>query len=904
MAESQSLIGQAVSHYRIIEKLGGGGMGVVYKAEDTRLHRFVALKFLPDDVAKDPQALARFQREAQAASALNHPNICTIYDIGDKNGRAFIAMEFLEGKTLKHTIAGRPMELEKLLDVAIGVADGLNAAHSKGIIHRDVKPANIFVTESGHAKILDFGLAKMDSVKGMSRDAETLATQDVDPDHLTSPGSTLGTVAYMSPEQVLGKGLDARTDLFSFGVVLYEMATGFLPFRGESSGAIFDAILRKEPITPVRLNSEVPTELEQIIFKAIEKDRDLRYQSAADLRADLKRLKRKSSSGHQRAASPSRVPLSADRAGALVATPDVQQARAKPWLAPTILAAVLVLFVGAFIAYNLLVLSRRPEPREIQVTKVTSKGNVLGVATSPDGRYFAYVLHDRNGFSLWMHQNGSNSDAQILARESLALHRLTFSPDGNYLYFTRQSQTQQLYEDLYVMPMLGGTPRILTKRVDSPAAFSPNGRRFMFMRTDPKRNVAEVQIAEADGRGEELVATINEAGGASPSGGSWSPDEKMLAVAVNFWAKEKTGSALETISLADGSAHVLYSSHYNIGRPLWLPGGRALLVELADRSGRGQLWTISYPQGEARRVTHDLEDYDSYISMTDTGDSVAAVAVHITTNVFVAPATNLLHPQQITFGQEFIGDVQPAPGKKLFVVTPYNPDGELWLINADGSQRTLFTNLRSISSASGCGSYVIFISWQQDTGSLTRVDADGLNPKKLALGNYWSPICSPDGQSVFYADWAVRPQRIMRVSIDGGDPIEIAKVPGDELIGTLTVSPDGKYLAFPFHELGPPPKSTLIVIPSGGGAAVRAFPGVVGTVRWSSDGRGIYHYDRAGETMRVVEQPLAGGQARLLLSFINNEPFNFRWSADGKQLYTIRGEANSDVVLIRNFQSP
>ena len=466
-----AMIGQTISHYRIVEKLGGGGMGVVYKAEDTQLGRLVALKFLPDDVAQDSQALERFRREARAASSLNHPNICTIHEIGEFEGRPFIVMEYLPGHTLREVIFGGPLETERLVDLASEVADALDAAHAKNIVHRDIKPANIFVTDRGHAKILDFGLAKIFALTG----AKSGESQTVSDQHLTSPGTALGTVAYMSPEQALGKELDGRSDLFSFGAVLYEMASGTMPFRGDTAAALFNSILSKEPSPLGRLNPNLPAELDRIIGKALEKDREVRYQSAAELRADLKRLKRDTSSGKsavQAIASAARV----EGGG---------PAKAKHRY--SIVVATVLVLVAIVIALGVREFLRRGRDKPFQassMTRLTTSGKVTDAAISPDGRYVAHVVDDLGKRSLLVRQiqvTGS-SNVEIVPPSDASLYGLTFSKDGDYVYYIKNDVNSSVGTSLCRVPALGGDVVRLLDHVDSAISFSPDGKRFAFIR--------------------------------------------------------------------------------------------------------------------------------------------------------------------------------------------------------------------------------------------------------------------------------------------------------------------------------------------------------------------------------------------------------------------------------------
>ena len=814
-------------------------MGVVYKAEDTSLGRFVALKFLPEGVAQDPQALERFRREARAASALNHPNICTIYEIGDHEGKRFIAMEFLDGMTLRHRIAGRPVESETIVSLGIEIADALDAAHAKGIVHRDIKPANIFVTARGHAKVLDFGLAKVGAgaAGGVASALPTATAEEL----LTSPGNAVGTVAYMSPEQVRGKDLDARTDLFSFGVVLYEMATGSLPFRGDTSGVMFDAILNREPVAPVRLNPDLPAKLEEIIQRAMEKDRDLRYQHASDLRAELQRLKRDSSSGRMQLApagkgkgeegqpEPASQPLSSP-----VAT---RQPRGNAYYYFAAALLVLASAVGAVLHYRSAGSAPAASKEWTQLTFFTD--SAVYPALSPDGRMLAFIRGSNSFFGpgqIYV-KFLPDGDPVQLTHDSLAKLSPAFSPDGSRIAYGTGPPF-----DEWEVPVLGGEPHILLPNASS-LTWIEGGKQLLF--SEIKEGLHMVVVTTDLGRGQrrEVYAPPGDRSMAHHS--YLSPDRRWVLVVE----MDNRGNILPCRVVpfeGGGNPRIVGPADSTCIAGAWSPDGKWIYLS-ARKGDKFQIWRQGFPDGEPELVTSGPTSQE--------GIELAAGGKSFITSVGSRDSTVWLHDKdgdhQISSEGNAVAPSFSADGNKLYylMANGQTPGYELWVKDLIG-EKAIGEKVEKVLPGYSMEGYTVShdgkevaFAMSDPTGhsSIWVAATDHRSsPKRISLAGTEtedSPFFLPDGDLIFRAIESGS-NFLYRMKADGSGR---QKISSQRIFDAKSVSPDGRWVIASSPVAGEEHTAEAAAFAVDGHATVPLCPGYCFTT-WNTAGTVMFLY--------------------------------------------------------------
>jgi serine/threonine protein kinase len=920
---------QIVAHYRIISLLREGGMGKVYLAEDTKLHRRVALKFLASNFTQDQDRLERFAREARAASALNHPNILTIHEIGESEGRRFIATEFIEGKTL-HERLSTGLNTEEALDIAIQIASALVAAHRVGIIHRDIKPENVMIRrDDGLVKVLDFGLAKM------SRSSSIERAKSVDKHALgqfkTGPGVVIGTVAYMSPEQARGDAVDARTDIWSLGVILYEMICGTSPFIAATSNEIISAILSKTPSPSLsRYAQELPESLEEIVEQALAKNNDERYQTSQDLLIDLKRaqhsLRLDPTVAHHRLADTAFVTPRAKATDPSITTTrpalsaehiekpaTARKRNTSPF--PSIvdylnshdrvlLAGLAVVIVtAAAIGWYRLTREHRQNSRSvaslaaIKIKRFTSDGRSNLAAISPDGKYLVHVLNNGEQQSLQMRQVSTYSDEkQIAVPADVSYGGLTFSTNGDYIYYIATQKNGDA--TLYQMPALGGPSKKLIVDIDTPITFSPDGRQFAFDRGYPDQGEDALIVANADGTGEQKLATRKR----DYWWPAWSPDGKVIASRVTH-RESDTYDSVVAVQVDDGTVKPITPKRWSvIGEMVWLRDGSGLVMTASEeRSEPMQIWYLSYPGGEAHKITNDLNDYES-IGLTSDSATLVAVRSEGSSNIWTLPHGETNRAAQLTFTNlDGFKGMSWTPDNHLVYESWASGNSDLWISDAYGSNpKQLTTDSRHNGGpvVSPDGKYVVFYSNDKGRNHIWRMDVGGSNLRQLTDGpGERSVDISPDSQWIVFGSLVDDSTAVWKVPIDGGIPVRLTTKPS----GQPTVSPDGRLIACNYMEDG---RWKIAIIPFEGGQPVKTFDSFTHPnwlpFHWTPDGRALAYIDQRVPSS-IWSVPLSGGPSTRLVDFKSGRVFDFAWSRDGSQLAVARGEAASDVVLINNF---
>ena len=914
-----SLVGQTIGHYKIISSIGVGGMGEVYLAQDMQLGRRVALKLLPARFTQDTDRVRRFQREARSASALNHPNIITIHEIGQAEERHFIATEFIDGETLREHISGSQsltssagnliadtgIQHSEALSIAMQVADALAAAHAKGILHRDIKPENIILVRDSHllqkesfVKLLDFGLAKLtEQTTGEEADATTRVLLS------THEGSVIGTASYMSPEQARGERVDARTDIWSLGIVLYEMLSSGVPFGGDTAQDVIASILKEEP-PPIPV--EIPDRLRWIVEKALRKNREERYQTAREMFSDLRLVR-------EDAVHTFKGPTVTTEETAARRTSNIESLFGKIKLSRT--AAVITLGVFLFVLAGIAwggykFINQRRQTlsqaqakqkvpfQKITLAKLTSTGKAADAAISPDGSYVAYVVDDGGKQSLWLRQVSPVSNVQIVPPAPVYFYGgITFSRDGKYIYYTIYEK-EGSFSTLHQVPTLGGTSRKLVTDIDSVVTFSPDGKQLVFLRGYATGESA-LLVANADGNAERKLAlrkTPDTFGASGVETAAWSPDGKVIACPAGSTDARGRYMTLVEVRVDDGSVKPISSERWwQVGRIAWLRDGSGLIFTAREGpASPSQIWYLSYAGGKVDRITNDLNNYVALSLTADSADLVT-VASELVSNIWIAPNNDARHASQITDTKfDGVAGVSWTSDGKIVYASRTTDNLDIWVTEANGGARKQLTadaGNNSWPATSWDGRYIVFMSDRGGTNHIWRMDIDGNNTKQLTNGiGELYPECSPIGPWVVYQS---ADQQVLKLPLDGGEPVQLIQ----NVYGRVAISPDGKRIAAGYDR----EPYGVAVYPFAGGDRQELVDIHYAYVRWTPDGRSLAYFADKYPS-EISSQPVDGGPPIRLTNFNSDRIFGFAWSKDGKQLALARGTLTNDVVLIKDFR--